>query len=54
MTILGFDGVVENSIDAVSNRDFVLDYLQGLRALDNLSSDGPLSRLFFINEEKFG
>jgi argininosuccinate lyase len=24
---LGFDGVVENSIDAVSNRDFVLDYL---------------------------
>jgi argininosuccinate lyase len=24
---LGFDGVAENSIDAVSNRDFVLDYL---------------------------
>ena len=24
---LGFDGVVENSLDAVSNRDFVLDYL---------------------------
>jgi argininosuccinate lyase len=24
---LGFDGVSENSIDAVSNRDFVLDYL---------------------------
>jgi argininosuccinate lyase len=24
---LGFDGVVPNSIDAVSNRDFVLDYL---------------------------
>jgi len=24
---LGFSGVVENSIDAVSNRDFVLDYL---------------------------
>jgi argininosuccinate lyase len=24
---LGFDGVVENSIDAVSNRDFVLDFL---------------------------
>ena len=24
---LGFDGVVENSVDAVSNRDFVLDYL---------------------------
>jgi len=24
---LGFGGVVENSIDAVSNRDFVLDYL---------------------------
>ena len=24
---LGFDGVVENSIDAVSNRDFALDYL---------------------------
>ncbi len=24
---LGFDAVVENSIDAVSNRDFVLDYL---------------------------
>jgi argininosuccinate lyase len=26
---LGFDGVVENSLDAVSNRDFVLDYLSG-------------------------
>jgi argininosuccinate lyase len=26
---LGFDGVAENSIDAVSNRDFVLDYLAG-------------------------
>ncbi len=24
---LGFDGVAENSLDAVSNRDFVLDYL---------------------------
>jgi argininosuccinate lyase len=24
---LGFEGVVENSVDAVSNRDFVLDYL---------------------------
>ena len=24
---LGFDGVVENSLDAVSNRDFVLDFL---------------------------
>ncbi len=24
---LGFDGVVENSLDAVSNRDFVFDYL---------------------------
>ena len=24
---LGFAGVAENSIDAVSNRDFVLDYL---------------------------
>jgi argininosuccinate lyase len=24
---LGFDGVVENSLDAVSNRDFALDYL---------------------------
>ena len=24
---LGFDGVAPNSIDAVSNRDFVLDYL---------------------------
>ena len=24
---LGFDGVTENSLDAVSNRDFVLDYL---------------------------
>jgi argininosuccinate lyase len=24
---LGFDGVADNSIDAVSNRDFVLDYL---------------------------
>ncbi|MBA2522136.1 MAG: argininosuccinate lyase [Solirubrobacterales bacterium] len=24
---LGFDGIVENSIDAVSNRDFALDYL---------------------------
>ena len=24
---LGFEGVVENSLDAVSNRDFVLDYL---------------------------
>src|SRR4051812_11181422 len=24
---LGFDGVAENSIDAVSNRDFVLDHL---------------------------
>jgi argininosuccinate lyase len=24
---LGFDGLVENSLDAVSNRDFVLDYL---------------------------
>src|SRR5262249_33891141 len=24
---LGFDGVCENSLDAVSNRDFVLDYL---------------------------
>ena len=23
---LGFDGVVENSLDAVSNRDFVLDF----------------------------
>jgi argininosuccinate lyase len=26
---LGFSGVAENSIDAVSNRDFVLDYLAG-------------------------
>jgi argininosuccinate lyase len=26
---LGFDGVAENSIDAVSNRDFVLDFLSG-------------------------
>ncbi|GAC1347473.1 MAG: hypothetical protein NVSMB20_22660 [Bradyrhizobium sp.] len=24
---LGFTGVAENSVDAVSNRDFVLDYL---------------------------
>ena len=24
---LGFTGVAENSLDAVSNRDFVLDYL---------------------------
>jgi argininosuccinate lyase len=29
---LGFDRVVENSIDAVSNRDFVLDYLSAASA----------------------
>ncbi len=29
---LGFEGVVENSIDAVSNRDFVLDYLSAASA----------------------
>ena len=29
---LGFEGVVENSIDAVSNRDFALDYLSAAAA----------------------
>ena len=30
---LGFGGIAENSLDAVSNRDFVLDYLVGRRHL---------------------
>ena len=29
---LGFDGVARNSLDAVSNRDFVLDYLSAARS----------------------
>ncbi len=31
--LLGFDGLIENSIDAVSSRDFILDVLSGLSIL---------------------
>ena len=50
---LGFDGVAENSIDAVSNRDFVLDYL-GAAALcaTHLSRLG--AELVLWSSEEFG
>jgi argininosuccinate lyase len=50
---LGFDGVAPNSIDAVSNRDFVLDYL-GAAALcaTHLSRLG--AELVLWSSEEFG
>jgi argininosuccinate lyase len=50
---LGFDAVAENSIDAVSNRDFVLDYLAAASTCAT-----PLSRLggelVLWSSEEFG
>jgi argininosuccinate lyase len=50
---LGFDGVAENSIDAVSNRDFVLDYLAAAStAATHLSRLG--AELVLWSSEEFG
>ena len=50
---LGFDGVVENSLDAVSNRDFVLDYLgAAATCATHLSRLG--SELVLWSSEEFG
>jgi argininosuccinate lyase len=50
---LGFDGVAENSIDAVSNRDFVLDYLSAAATCaTHLSRLG--AELVLWSSEEFG
>jgi argininosuccinate lyase len=50
---LGFAGVAENSIDAVSNRDFVLDYLSAAStAATHLSRLG--AELVLWSSEEFG
>jgi argininosuccinate lyase len=50
---LGFDGVVPNSIDAVSNRDFVLDYVAAAATcLTHLSRMG--SELVIWSSSEFG
>jgi argininosuccinate lyase len=50
---LGFDGVAPNSIDAVSNRDFVLDYLQAAAVCTmHLSRLG--SELVLWSSQEFG
>jgi argininosuccinate lyase len=50
---LGFDGVVENSLDAVSNRDFVLDYLSAAAVCAmHLSRLG--AELVLWSSEEFG
>jgi argininosuccinate lyase len=50
---LGFDGVVPNSIDAVSNRDFVLDYLAAAATCaTHLSRLG--AELVLWSSEEFG
>jgi len=50
---LGFDGVAENSIDAVSNRDFVLDYLAAsATCATHLSRLG--AELVLWSSEEFG
>ena len=50
---LGFDGVVPNSIDAVSNRDFVLDYLSAAATCaTHLSRLG--AELVLWSSEEFG
>src|ERR1700683_5106121 len=50
---LGFSGIAENSVDAVSNRDFVLDYLSAAATCAT-----PLSRLgaeiVLWSSEEFG
>ena len=52
-TALGFTGVVENSIDAVSNRDFVLDYLSAAATCaTHLSRLG--AELVLWSSEEFG
>jgi argininosuccinate lyase len=52
-TELGFGGVAENSIDAVSNRDFVLDYLAAAATCaTHLSRLG--SELVLWSSEEFG
>jgi argininosuccinate lyase len=50
---LGFDGVVPNSIDAVSNRDFVLDYLSAAATCStHLSRLG--AEIVLWSSEEFG
>jgi argininosuccinate lyase len=50
---LGFDGVAENSIDAVSNRDYVLDYLAAAAVCTtHLSRLG--SEIVLWSSEEFG
>ncbi len=50
---LGFDGVCENSLDAVSNRDFVLDYLHAASVCAmHLSRLG--SEIVLWSSEEFG
>jgi argininosuccinate lyase len=50
---LSFDGIAENSIDAVSNRDFVLDYLSaGAVCATHLSQLG--AEIVLWSSEEFG
>jgi argininosuccinate lyase len=50
---LGFEGVAENSIDAVSNRDFVLDYL-GAAATCSTHLSRLGAELVLWSSEEFG
>jgi argininosuccinate lyase len=50
---LGFDGVVENSLDAVSNRDFVLDYLSAA-AICSMHLSRLGAEIVLWSSEEFG
>jgi argininosuccinate lyase len=50
---LGFDGVAENSLDAVSNRDFVLDYLSAA-AICSMHLSRLGAEIVLWSSEEFG
>jgi argininosuccinate lyase len=50
---LGFDGVVENSLDAVSNRDFALDYLSAA-AICSMHLSRLGAEIVLWSSEEFG